>query len=142
MTASSAIHMEIAVPSQTRYLGLVGNMAEQVVQSLEEFSGDREALAYHLNLVLTEAMTNAIEHGGPPGRPTRVRICLWVEDNNLLIRVYDQGTGFDLSALPAPDFEDLPERGRGIFIIRALMDHVDYHKTQDGNVLEMQKKLS
>jgi serine/threonine-protein kinase RsbW len=40
-----------------------------------------------------------------------------------------------------PDPDDLSERGRGIFLIRSLMDAVKYRKTEAGNVLEMHKRL-
>jgi len=56
------IHVDIVVPNKKRYLSLIGNIAEEVARALDNYGGDREALAYHLNLVLTEAMVNAIEH--------------------------------------------------------------------------------
>jgi serine/threonine-protein kinase RsbW len=99
-------------------------------------------LAYHLNLVLTEATVNAMRYASPSDADKTVRVCIHIEDENLCIRVYDHGQGFDLNTVPTPDFEDLNERGRGIFFIRALMDSVDYRKTECGNVLEMRKKLT
>lgn len=141
MCAESVIHLEIVVPNQTRYLSLIGNIAEQVARALEDYTGDREALAYHLNLVLTEAMVNAIEHSAAPHRRNTVRVCIYLDDKDLHIRVYDQGQGFDLDAVPMPDFETLDERGRGIFLIRELMDGVAYRKIDGGNVLEMYKRL-
>jgi serine/threonine-protein kinase RsbW len=47
-----------------------------------------------------------------------------------------------LDQVPCKDPGDCSERGRGIFIIRALMDSVDYRRTDNGNVLEMRKKLA
>jgi hypothetical protein len=38
--------------------------------------------------------------------------------------------------------DELRERGRGIFFIRSVMDSVQYHKTDSGNVLEMRKKIA
>lgn len=141
MCAESVIHLEIVVPNQTRYLSLIGNIAEQVARALDDYRGDREALAYHLNLVLTEAMVNAIQHSTPSQHRNTVRVCIYIEAKDLHIRVYDQGQGFDLDAVPAPDFEALEERGRGIFLIRELMDGVVYRKIDGGNVLEMYKRL-
>ena len=135
------IHLEIVVPNQTRYLGLIGNIAEELARVLDDYTGDREALAYHLNLVLTEAMVNAIEHCPPTESQKTVRVCIYIADKDLCIYVHDQGQGFDIDAVPAPDFDDPCERGRGIFLIRTLMDGVVYHRTDGGNVLEMHKKL-
>jgi serine/threonine-protein kinase RsbW len=140
MCAENVIHLEIVVPNQTRYLSLIGSIAEVVARALEDYTGDREDLAYHLNLVLTEAMVNAIEHAPSDDQHT-VRVCIYIKDKNLYIHVYDQGQGFDLEAVPSPDFDALPERGRGLFLIRTLMDGVVYRKTERGNVLEMYKRL-
>lgn len=139
----NVIDIEITVPNQTRYLSLIGKIGENTAQALDRFKGDREALAHHLNLVLTEAMANAIKHASAidPDRGLHIRIN--ISDNQLVIRVYDCGQGFDLNAVTSPDFESDPlaERGRGIFIIRSLMDSVKYKKTKSGNVLEMKKTL-
>ena len=149
MCSGNSIHIEIVVPNETRYLSLIGNIAEQVAAALDDYAGDRSALAYHLNLVLTEAMMNAIEHGesdkdGKEREERNIRICIRIEGMNLLIRVYDHGQGFDLNSVPCPDFDQQPyaERGRGIFVIRSLMDCVAYRRTEAGNVLEMHKKLA
>ena len=54
------IEVDIKVPNQTRYLGLIGKIGEDIARTLKKYQGDREELAYHLNLVLTEAMANAV----------------------------------------------------------------------------------
>jgi serine/threonine-protein kinase RsbW len=134
--------VDIVVPNQTRYLSLIGNIAEQIAKQLETASEDRDTLAYHLDLALTEAMANAIQYGCPTDAKQSVRVCLSIDDKTLCIKVFDHGQGFDLKAVPTPDFADLDERGRGIFLIRSLMDSVEYRKTGDGNVLEMRKKFA
>jgi serine/threonine-protein kinase RsbW len=133
--------VDIVVPNQTRYLRLIGNIAEQIAKELETEALDQDTLAYHLNLVLTEAVANAIEYADDKCPNHTVKICLSIEDNDLRIRVYDHGQGFDISAVPTPDLEQLSERGRGIFFIRNLMDSVAYNKSAAGNVLEMHKTL-
>lgn len=137
------IEVEITVPNQTRYLSLIGKIGEDLARELNNFKGDREALAHHLNVVLTEAMVNAIKHANAadPEKEVQIRIC--ISNKELSIRVYDCGQGFDLNAIPNPHFEtdQLEEKGRGIFIIRSLMDSVKYRKTKGGNVLEMKKAL-
>ena len=138
---NGGIHLEIVVPNQKRYLSLIGNIAEEIASALEDYTGDREALAYHLNLVLTEAMVNAIEHSPSSDSRNNVKVCILIDDKDLLVRVYDHGQGFDLESVPPPDFNTLDERGRGIFLMRELMDGVCYKRTENGNVLEMHKKL-
>ena len=136
-----AIEVDIKVPNQTRYLSLIGRIGEDIAKELDKFGGDRETLAYHINLVLTEAMVNAIKYANAEDPDKMVHIMITIADSELTIRVYDDGQGFDINSIPPPDFEKLEDRGRGIFMIRALMDSVCYKKLCKGNVLEMKKSL-
>ncbi len=140
-TSENILSVDIEVPNQTRFLALIGNIAEQIGKDLADEAGDPDTLAYHLNLVLTEAAANAIQHGLPDQPGSTIRISIGLEDKDLVVRVYDHGQGFDLEAVPPPEFADLNERGRGIFFIRTLMDSVDYRKAESSNVLEMRKTL-
>lgn len=136
------IDIQITVPNQTRYLSLIGRIGENMARELDSFPGDRETLGHHINLVLTEALVNAIKHAKTGDPDTDVQIRINVCDNQLVIRVYDNGQGFDLDLLPGCDCPDpLNEKGRGIYIIRSLMDSVVYKKANGGNVLEMKKVL-
>jgi len=136
------IDIEITVPNQTRYLSLVGKIGENMAHELEECPGDRDTLGQHLNLVLTEALVNAIKHANTADPNKDVHICISVSDKDLLIKVYDNGLGFDLNLISSATCPDpLNEQGRGIYIIRSLMDSVEYKKTNGGNVLEMKKRL-
>src|SRR5918996_2409329 len=134
------IQVDIIVPNQTRYLSLIGKIGEGIAKELDRYTGDREALAYSLNLVLTEAMVNAIKYASPGDKA--VRIIIHTAKDDLCIKVYDQGQGFDLDAIALPDLDNPTEHGRGIFFIKTLMDSVSYRKTEAGNVLEMHKKLA
>ncbi|MEI6305443.1 MAG: ATP-binding protein [Deltaproteobacteria bacterium] len=137
------IDMEIIIPNQTSYLGLVGKIGEDLALHMEGFSGNRFELANNINVVLTEAVTNAIIHanGADPNKKVRIRIS--ISRTQLFIRVYDHGQGFDLDSVPAPSLLSgkLEDRGRGIYIIRSLMDSVKFRKVRWGNVLEMKKRL-
>ena len=135
------IEVDIKVPNQTRYLGLIGRIGEDIARTMKRYTGNRDELAYHLNLVLTEAMANTIRHANEDDPEKVVHISISILNKNLSIKVYDQGQGFDICALGQPDFNGLEEHGRGVFIIRSLMDKVNYRKTRDGHVLEMVKRL-
>lgn len=139
---NSVIQVEVIIPTQTKYLDLIGSIGEHIAKELDDFSGDREALAYHLNLVLTEATVNAIKHGKLDDPKDTVRIIIHTQENELNIKVYDHGQGFDLESVPLPDFEHPKEGGMGIFFIRTLMDSVTYTRQGDCNVLEIIKYLS
>jgi len=135
------IEVDIKVPNQTRYLSLIGRIGEDIAKELDKYSGDRETLAYHINLVLTEAMVNAIKYANSKDPEKLVHIVINISEDALVIKVFDKGQGFDINTIPSPDFNRLEDRGRGIFLIRSLMDSVCYKKVRNGNVLEMSKKL-
>ncbi len=135
------IEVDIKVPNQTRYLSLIGRIGEDIAMELKRFDGDRDMLAYHINLVLTEAMVNAIKHANANDPDKMVHVYINITDQDLLIRVFDDGQGFDINSIPPPDFEQLEDRGRGIFIIKQLMDTVKYEQIAGGNMLEMTKCL-
>lgn len=136
------MNVDIVIPNQTRYLRLIGAIGEQIARELETDAGDQETLAWRLNLVLTEAVANAIEYGDDKRPDHKVRVCLEIDGKELRIAVHDHGQGFDIANVPPPDADPMSERGRGIFFIRNLMDAVDYHREADGNVLEMRKTLT
>lgn len=139
--AETILNLDIQIPNQTRYLGLIGNIAELIAKEVDASGADRETLAYHLNLVVTEAVTNAIQYGFQSDAHDRVRVLLSYENSDLCVRVYDHGQGFELPMPGAPELDELCERGRGLFFIRTLMDTVEYRRTESGNVLEMKKRL-
>ena len=93
------IDIQISVPNQTRYLSLVGRIGEQMAHELESFPGDRDALGHHLNVVLTEALVNAIKHANTADPDNEVQIRINISDRELIIRVYDSGRGFDLDVV-------------------------------------------
>jgi len=135
------VEVEIKVPYETRYLALIGKIGEDVVRTLRRLRGDREELAYQVNLVLTEAIANVIHHASNETCLPYIRISLGVNDNQFIIRVFDEGQGFDIEKLPDPDFKSLEEGGRGVYLIRSVMDKVSYEPYEDGHVLEMVKAI-
>lgn len=139
----NVIDIQIKVPNKTRYLSLIGRIGENMARELCQLPNDKESFASNLNVVLTEAMANAIKHANEGEPDTFVKICISISDKELSVKVYDSGQGFDLNDIPFPvlDSEYLNDTGRGIFIIRSLMDSVVYRKVVGGNVLEMRKVL-
>jgi serine/threonine-protein kinase RsbW len=98
-----------------------------------EFEILRVQLAYE------EAITNAIRHGNRHSPDKTVDVEFECDMDHVLVRIADQGEGFDPKAVPDPRDEDLLEvpGGRGVLMINELMTHVHYNSR--GNQLEMEK---
>lgn len=138
------IDIDIAIPSHTRYLRMVGRIGEKVAQEIDCPEGIRESLASQLAVVLTEGLVNAIKHAGCTEPDKEIHVRINVSEKNLVVRIYDNGAGFDLEAVQPPCFTSngMEDKGRGIFILRSLMDTVKYTRSDGGNVLEMKKHLA
>ena len=134
------IAVDIKVPNQTRYLCLIGHIGENIARTLRHYAGDREKLAYDLNLVLTEAMANAIQHANEGDPAKEVHIEISIVSQRLIIRVFDFGPGFDVERYIKPR-HPLEEHGRGIHLIHTIMDETSYKPTENGHVLQMVKYL-
>ena len=139
---SPVMQVDVVIPTHTKYLDLIGSIGERIAGELDDFSGDKEALAYQMNLVLTEATANVIKHANDSNpKEDTVRITIHLQENTLVIKVYDHGQGFDLDTVPTPDFDHPEESGMGLFLIRSMMDSVTYTHQDDCNVLEIIKYL-
>lgn len=136
--------IDIIVPSNTRYLRLIGKIGEKVAEEIDCTEKVRETLPGQLAVVLTEGLVNAIRHAHKDNPNKDIHVRINISDKVLVVRIYDNGVGFDLDAIPDPCFTPcgMEEKGRGIFILRTLMDTVKYTRSDGENVLEMRKKLS
>ena len=94
---------------------------------------------YRLFVSSTEAVNNGILHGNKSDPKKKVCISCAVNSESITVRVKDEGKGFDPSVIPNPldDQNLLKESGRGIFLIRSMMDKVNFSITDAGTVIEM-----
>ncbi|WP_309673250.1 ATP-binding protein [Gemmatimonas sp.] len=79
-------------------------------------------------VAVTEAMANAMLRGNRSERTRTVQVRVELDTQSLRVDVTDEGVGFDLSTLQqSPDEADWFERedGRGVFLMRTLMDRVE-----------------
>jgi serine/threonine-protein kinase RsbW len=88
---------------------------------------------------LTEAVNNAILHGNKSDPKKKVYLTCELSKERMILKVRDSGKGFNPEKLknPLEDSNLLRESGRGIFLMRTLMDKVQYHFSKDGSEVEM-----
>jgi serine/threonine-protein kinase RsbW len=116
-------------PAVERIMGLIGEM------------GCAPASHFEIELAVTEALANAVEHGCRHDTGKLVEVCVECDRaRGVLIIIRDPGTGFDPAALPSPLQGEriYSEGGRGVFLINQLMDEVRYEK--GGTEIWMRKR--
>ena len=105
--------------------------------ALATFQVDRQDGA-DLEIALTEACANVVKHAtGADG----IEIHLEVDQDRCEIDVADNGAGFDADAVPDP--EPGSDRGRGLFLIKALSDNVRMQSTpRRGSLIHFEKSFA
>ena len=87
-----------------------------------------------LLLSVTEATTNAIIHANKGNKDKTVTIDVDIENGKLVIKIKDQGPGFDPEKVPDPTEPEnlLKDSGRGLYLMKIYMDEVKYNVTPGG----------
>jgi serine/threonine-protein kinase RsbW len=116
----------------------VDEWAERIAEEMGFDEGERDDIA----ISVTEAVNNAIVHGNDADPHKRVVIELSQEDDELRVSVRDEGRGFDLVKVPDPTRAEnlMKPYGRGIHIIRRLMDEVWIDRLETGCRVTMIKR--
>jgi serine/threonine-protein kinase RsbW len=132
---------QIIIPSSLDYLPKVDKYVER---KLRKLGVDKDKLA-DIAISVTEAVTNAVVHGNKNDLKKKVAINLKADSSCVEITIEDEGNGFDPEAVQNPTEEKniLKQVGRGIFILKSLMDKVDFIiAPQKGTIVKMTKFLS
>jgi serine/threonine-protein kinase RsbW len=132
---------QITIPSSLDYLPKVDEYMEA---KLRKLGVDKNKLA-DIAISVTEAVTNAVVHGNKNDLKKKVFIKLKADSSQVQITVEDEGNGFDPESIGSPIDEGnlLKEAGRGIFILKSLMDKVEFMVyPQKGTMVKMIKFLS
>ena len=111
--------------------------AEQMARE----AGFDEDTTSQIAMVAREAAINAILHGNKADPSKQVQVSFELTDAALCIRIADQGAGLDPDAVPDPCAPEnlLRSSGRGIFLMRAIMDEVHFHQLNPGTEIELIK---
>ena len=120
----------------------------QLAEFMEAIADEKhleQGQAMSLNLALEEAVTNVILYAYPEGSSGLVDIEAIIREHSIDFIVTDSGREFDPTAAPEADItmgvEDRPIGGLGIFMVRNIMDEVNYQRADGKNVLTMIKRL-
>jgi serine/threonine-protein kinase RsbW len=147
---SSGKHTKPVAGGNTCIYEMVCRSQQKEISHIEKFlhhisvqQNIDDGTLHRLLVSCTEAVNNAILHGNKSDPHKEVLIRCIVRKKTLTLYVRDEGLGFDPESLQDPRDEKnlLKESGRGVFLIRSLMDKVKFKKLKSGSVVEMQVRL-
>lgn len=130
----------ITIPSSQEYLNDVDVFIEGILRGY----GADESVIADIAISVSELVNNAICHGNRSSEDKTVRVTIARNGKDVNITIADQGEGFNPDEIddPLADENLLKEAGRGIFIVRSLMDRVEMSENNGGTVVTITKSLN
>ena len=127
----------LTIPSDLRLLGL----ARAFVEAVCEVAGLDENTTHAIVLASDEATNNVMRHAHQDCPDAQVQLQCFVRPDGIEIHLLDEGEPFDLTTVPHLDPAELRIGGRGVFLMRAIMDELTCHpRGERGNTLRMVKR--
>ena len=120
-------------------IAIISPSVEQLMRFIARFRKE-DGSAWDIETALREALANAMLHGNQQDAHKHVYVaCRCTPDGEVSITVRDEGSGFESGIVPDPTAPDnrLLSSGRGIYLMRMLMDEVRFE--QDGALVFMRK---
>lgn len=133
--------IRLAIGSRLELLSLIHAIIEGIAR--EQKLNEETTMA--LQVAVIEAGTNAIQHGNVFAETKAVKFDFLVQNGGIEIQVDDYGKGFDPSQVEDPTSDEthlLSPHGRGLFLMRSLMDEVTFEERPDhGTTVRLKKSL-
>ena len=135
----SFVELRNTVPA---HVDVVSPFVDELMRFISRFR-EADGNNFEIELALREALVNAIVHGNQGDSHKRVYVkCRCTEDGEVSMTIEDEGRGFESDTVPDPTSPDhlLLTHGRGIYLMKTLMDEV--HFEQGGSVVHMRKRAN
>ncbi len=131
----AASTLRLVSPCSLRHRALaVRLVAEACRLARGEHGGDERSMAFDLKdpfdaemvSAFAEIYNNIVLHAYNRREGESVEITVYIDEGAMIVEIRDSGNAFDLSTVPEPDLDSLPEGGMGLHIARAMLDEVAY----------------
>jgi serine/threonine-protein kinase RsbW len=114
---------------------------EETAEAFAAKAGFDEDTVTQIAMLAREAGANAVLHGNRSDPNKRVTASFSLTDDSLIVRVSDEGEGFDPEKVPDPLSPEglMRTSGRGVFLMRAMMDEVHFRQLHPGTEITLVK---
>jgi len=119
------VAFSVRLPVDAQSVPLVRGLVRQALQYLGVVDSGIDAIL----LALSEACANVVQHAG---ELDEYEVDVAIDDHVCRITVLDEGGGFDPEQVAAARPESPLEGGRGLVLMQALVDRLDFRHTEDG----------
>lgn len=141
MATKQTYKSTLTIPSQTERL----NDVREFVSGLARVHGFGEDDINKITIAVDEACTNIIKHGYDYSPDKSIDVDIIRKGNDFEIVISDKGKQFDPGSIQSPDMKDYFEHyrrgGLGVYLMKRIMDKVEFDLHSDKNVLRMIKTL-
>ena len=120
------------------------NLAEGITERIAKAAGFPEDDCLKISMAVREGVINAIRYGNEEQRNKRIGLVFEMNPEKFIVRILDQGRGFNLAEVADPLAEEnlLKTSGRGIFLMRTFMDELEVRRSVEGGAeLVMAKRF-
>lgn len=114
--------------------------ARAFVRPHAERAGFRPPALGEIELAVTEAVSNVIRHAYQGDRSQQVTVEVTVGEQDLVIEVIDEGPPPDNLPDDEPDLDNPGPGGYGLYLIRTVMDEIEWSRQPRGNVLRLRRR--
>ena len=130
--------IEITISSHPRWLRLIRQAVLEYARESGFDARDGNAIA----LAAGEAACNVIEHAYQGRTDQTFSLACRTRDGFLEIEIRDSGGKFDPDGAPDLPPDELRPGGRGLYLIKTIMDEIEYGRDGEENVVSMRKRLT
>ncbi len=116
---------------------------ETIANTIAKEAGFDESDSDDISIAITELFNNAVHHGNKDDINKLVRLTFIYRNKSLHVTVKDEGNGFRPESLKDPLAPEnlMAESGRGIYLVRNLMDDIEYSIDKTGSEITITKHL-
>jgi serine/threonine-protein kinase RsbW len=134
---SESLPLTLTIPSDLRHIALARGFVEAVCQAAGLDQGTTNAVV----LATNEATSNIIRHAHRDHPEASIQIQCRLDQGHIEVCLLDEGEPFNLASVPHLDPSEIRLGGRGVFLMRTLMDELNCHpRGERGNTLRMVKR--
>lgn len=119
-------------------------LAERVEQFASKYGWESQVV-FDIQLALEEVLVNVISYAFDDNGSHNIQLDFTISDSDVGIQVVDDGKPFNPLEAADPDLdkpvEERPIGGLGIYLVKKVMDSLEYRREQNKNILTFRKKL-